>query len=101
MHPCPIHDLMRSKVPGVRRAGVFLLAETAHVELDPEAVQLDRLLAAIEGAGFTAQLLDATGALVGEEERRKGGCLLAEGGACIWQFLLEVHSRLHDWAPPC
>lgn len=52
----------------MRRVGVFLLAEKAQVELAPGAVQLGRLLSAIEGAGFSASLLDTTGGWVA------GGC---------------------------
>lgn len=55
-HPCC------SAVPGVRHAGVFLLADTAHVELDADAVgDLRRVLAAVQSAGFTAELLDTAG----------------------------------------
>jgi copper chaperone CopZ len=41
--------------------GVFLLAETADVQLDPAVVQLDAVVEAIEGAGFSAKLLSSTG----------------------------------------
>lgn len=54
-----------SSLPGVRSAGVFLLAETAHVELDPAAAaDMRRVLAAVESVGFTADLLDTAGVML-------------------------------------
>lgn len=44
------------------RAGVFLLGEKADVLLDPRHASLDAVLAAVEGAGFSAELLSSTGA---------------------------------------
>ncbi len=55
-----------SSLRGVRSAGVFLLAETAHVELDPAAAaDMKRVLAAVESVGFTAELLDTAGVWAG------------------------------------
>lgn len=55
-------DLPCRGVHGVRRAGVFLLGEKADVVLDPRRASLDAVLAAVENAGFSAQLLSSTGA---------------------------------------
>jgi hypothetical protein len=54
-----------SALPGVLKVGVFLLAETADVQLDPAVVQLDSVVEAIEGAGFSAKLLSSTGRVAG------------------------------------
>jgi hypothetical protein len=48
-------------VPGVSRAGVFLLKETAEVQLEGGAgEQLPRVLEAVRQAGFDASVLDAS-----------------------------------------
>lgn len=69
LHACklgaqhPPARLPCSSLPGVRSAGVFLLAETAHVELDPAAAaDMRRVLDAVASVGFTADLLDTAGA---------------------------------------
>ena len=70
----PTHSLLCcSALCGVRRVGVFLLGETADVVVDPSRTPLPAVLAAIEGAGFTAELLSSTGAGGAEILKRGAG----------------------------
>lgn len=48
-------------LPGVRRAGVFFLAETLDVQFSPAAVTADKVLQAVRDAGFSAKLVSSTG----------------------------------------
>ena len=49
------------RLPGIRQAGVFFLAETLDILFDPGLITEDQILAAVEAAGFTASLISSSG----------------------------------------
>jgi Cu+-exporting ATPase len=60
--------------PGVVAASVNLLTATAHVEFDPDTTSPDRLIAAVRGSGYGADLPVATASAadeLAEQERAR------------------------------
>lgn len=95
-----------ASLPGVRAASVNLASERAAITADA-SVSIEELIAAIDGAGYTAHLLHGEGDVEDHAARRDAERLLLRrdlmiaGGLTLPVFALEMGSHtvpaIHDW----
>jgi copper chaperone CopZ len=49
-------EMTVEELPGVSSASADYVKGTAHVEFDPDAISVEAIVAAIRGAGYTAEV---------------------------------------------